>query len=952
MSTFVQLHNHSQYSIIDGHTTIERYLDACERDGQPAFALTDHGNLGGLVSIYTEAKKHGLKPLLGNELYVDWPGNGEERNRYPDHLTVIAMTERGYRDLIIANNIAQKNFYYRPRIDIAEIVDRGLNKEWVVLSGCLSSTISKMVVDNRMTEAMELARLFHQTSGLFAIELMPHEVSAQLRIALIDFARTIGVQSVLTNDCHYLTQASEQMHQELLRRSPKSKGVEFDGDGFHWKPATEMIELCERFGVKDAASYTVEIANQCNVTIPEIDTVTWKVPLIDADPEKVIRERCATPLRTIMHQLDERGRAYYDRFQHEMRTLQQVPHIMQSYLVAWDALKFCHENGIPASARGSMGGSLVSYLMGITPEDPVRHGCIFERAVNPARPTIPDFDLDVSSKHRGRVQEYIAQRYPQSAPLGTYISYGPRSAAKLVLRSYHLSQETMNATTKLIPETWDEIEPETMNAMPAEFLPQIEDYYGLFSTVSKHAAGIILDADPEEVPLMWIASSKQMVTAYDMYAAKKLGLFKLDILGLTAQDHLHRLIDHCGPHPTEYDDPEVFRTISSGRTVGIFQYDGYAARACVQSIDGIRNFEDMIAVNALARPGAAQFIPQYRSSDNALIVMYPELEPVLAHTNGLIIYQEQAMQLTGVLAGFDDAEQDDIKEAMKAKASLKFDVLEEKFLTRCQERTGKDGLPAWKMLKEFAGYGFNRAHAVAYSALAYKLAWYKVHHPTWYYAAIFDDLQTVDQFRAIIESYRASVKWELPEINRSNAETTVIKGKIFIGLQNIYGLGEKTATNIIENRPFSNLKDLQARINKRQVNSSIQHKLALSGALRNIGDPGTPYASGIYEWSAQVFNPVVLEMLAKPPTMGDLVSGFVLSIHPYRRTRSDGKRAPEAAIMNVISPKGEATVSLSHDQWLSIQRAGWKLFDAVRLTGEWNGNYFKPERAMKLSLPD
>jgi DNA polymerase III subunit alpha len=851
----MQLHNHSQYSTIDGRGLISDYLHLAKDDGQEAFALTDHGTLGGIIDLYTQAKKIGIKPIAGMEMYVDAV---ELRERdFPGHLTVLAKNEAGYRALLAANNTAHRQFYYRPRVTLQQILDNHWAENWIILSGCMSSPIHHQ---DSFTASESICKALHRIAGEFYLEIMWHPSDdAQFNFKqdeylnrVADLHRSTGFPIVITNDCHFAFPQDEEIYQGFLAKHPNAGKLEFDGDGFHFKKQEEMQIIADALGIPNAVANAVDISKRCNLVIPEADKVNWYVPdITGGQPERRLRELAAGRLSTA-------SEAYKERFEYEMSVLTTSPAILNSYLVTKDLVDWCDSNGISVAARGSMAGSLVSHFLGITKEDPIKYGLSFNRAVNPARPSIPDFDLDVSSAHRQEILEYLKTRFAGNIPIVAYSHYGPKGALRQIMRMEgHWEQDSINAISKQLPDGWADgvitYNPTAKkyqgtdpwwDSVPEQHQSLVATYRGLYSSMSVHPSGVLVSG-PErelehEIPFQWIASSKALVSAFDMYTLKKIGLFKLDVLGLKTLDQLaymERVSGERVPND-DYDDPEVLAAFGADLLAEIFQMDGYACRSVLKDIRGVKTFEDIIAANTLARPGCAQFTPYYRSGYEGLLREYPPIGEVLGPTNGLILYQEQVMEIARILADFDDAEQDDVKESIKYFRKENWSqTIEPLFRSRCQAK-GFDATNILEAISRMASYTYNRAHAMTYAAIAYKMMWYKVHHPAVYYAAVFD--QAGDRVRVILESHVFGVKWVPADINASQRETIVRGNEILLGLNAIKGVGGAAWETISKTRPYTSKEDMLAKVERKKCNKAVIESLTKAFALESIGEAGDP----------------------------------------------------------------------------------------------------------------
>lgn len=931
---FTHLHLHSQYSVLDGHGTIDNYLSAAAADNQSALAVTDHGSIGGAVQFYKAAKEHGVKPIIGCEMYVDY-GDGERPN-YPDHLTVLASSEKGYRALIKAVSDSHRNFYYRPRLHIKDLM--AYAGDWVILSGCMSSTISKLLMADETKAAEDLALTLASFAKAFYIEIMWHQSDDEdfarrqemLLPRLMSLSRKTGIRMVLTNDCHYVGRQDEEIHQKFLREAVnKIKGIEFDGRGFYLKTISEMAAVCANLGLDTNVMLAAnDIADMCNISIPEADTVSWYVPEIAPDPVSELTRMCA-------EKLADMPASYKERFEQESVVLRGAPAIAQSYLVAHDLVTWCHKNGIHAAGRGSMAGSIISWLLGITSEDPVKWSLNFKRAVNPARPTIPDFDIDVSSHRRTEVLEYLSGRYEDSCPISSYVNYGPKGALRMIMRAVDVPYAQMDYISKGMPDDWQiNIDFGDQFEIPEQYRPYLASYRGLYSTMSVHPAGFLISGKDRplerEVPMQWIASSGTLASSYDMYTLKKLGLFKLDILGLRALDQLAKMERLAGEPPPygTYDDPDVLKALNDGFCADIFQLEGNAARNCIKEI-GIKDFEDIVVVNTISRPGAAQFIGDYKIGNRRLVERYPAIEPILSYSRGVILYQEQVMEICAVLAGFDDAEQDTVKEAIKYFDSGAFEKLTDRFLSAC-----KDGQEIWDAMVRFAGYSFNRAHAVSYAALAYRMAWYKVKHPLAFFASVFDD--SPNKRALLVEGHNFGVRWRMPDVNLATYDSSIFGDSIMVGLCNLKGFGTAAYNALCEQRkhgPILTIEDLQ-RPAKKKVNAKIRDILEKVGLLD--APPVPSVLKEVLEFPIGFLNSDLTRHVdVKSDTR---LGGFITSSreHIVKTGKLEGQKM---GYLNVSNRYGSFRVVVFPEQWKGMR--GQRV-EAVIFEGYWS----KTERGM------
>lgn len=952
-----QLHLHTVRSIIDGRGEIEEYIKLAVADGQTSIATTEHGNLGGIVDAYLACHKAGLNYVAGIELYVDAVGLREDK--FPGHLTVLAKNESGYRALIAANNLAHRQFYYRPRLTLQQIIDNNFAENWVILSGCMSSPVH----DGSFADAENIVRQLAKHSGNFFLEAMWHPSDDEQFLAKQDnylervagLYKATGFPVVITNDCHYAHKHSEDIHNDLLRTSHIPSELEFDGEGFHFKTSHQMQSIAQSLGIPNAWDNAVSIGDMCKLVIPEADKINWYVPdITGGQPEAKLRSIC----EEMLYAMEEHGYGpeYRERYLYELSVLRTSPAILNSYLVAYDVIVWCAERNIPAAARGSMAGSLVSYLLGITREDPIKYKLSFSRAVNPARPTIPDFDLDVSSIHRSAILDYLKDRYAGNIPICAYTHYGPRGALRKILKMEGLrDQDNISELSKSLPEDWADGEFEYspsqhsyigtapwFEAVPEQYRSFVATYKGVYSSLSVHPSGLLISG-PErelehEVPFNWIASSKIMASAYDMYTLKKLGLFKLDVLGLRTLDQIAYMEAISGARiPNDnYDDPEVLAAFGADLLAEIFQMDGYACRQVLKDIRGVQTFEDIIAANTLARPGCSQFTQFYRSGYTALIKEYPQVTDVLGMTNGLLLYQEQVMEVVRILADFDDAEQDDVKESIKyfRKENWKRTV-EPKFASRCIAKNINPDKMA-KAMADFAGYSYNRAHAMTYAAIAYKMMWYKVKFPAIFYAAVFD--AAGDKSRLVLESHFFGVEWVPADVNNSEYETVIRNGKIILGLSGIKGLGPAAWETIEKNRPFTDLEDLKERVERKKCNIRIINGMKDAFALASLGEKGDHNAfREAFDFSLQFLDVDKANELrswqASLPI--DRLAGFVVSNREFTVRNGGPNHGKQMSRVTVVNSKGSKLALFFPDVWKITKTIIYE-GAAVKLSGGYN----------------
>jgi len=688
----------------------------------------------------------------------------------------------------------------------------------------------------------------------------------------------------------------------------------------------------------------------CNLTIPEADNPPWYVPDVTGGHPK------AKMIQICEAALSARGlpEEYWERYRYELSVLSTSPAILNSYLVTYDVVGFCRDNNIPVAARGSMAGSLISWLMDITLEDPIKWALSFSRAVNPARPSIPDFDLDVSSIRRPEILEYLREKYNDNIPIAAYSHYGPKGALKKVFRMEGLREfKDINEITKLLPDGWPEgdgaprYDPKSKryigtdpwwDNIPEQYRNYVGIYKGVYSTLSAHPSGIIISGKERELkyelPLQWIASSKQLVSAYDMYTLKKMGLYKLDLLGLRTIDQLDYMERLSGAKLPDdnYDDPDVLWAFRDSLLAEIFQMDGWACRHALNVIQGAQTFEDLIAVNSLARPGSKDFLPFYRTGNESLITEYPLLQEVLGPTRGLILYQEQVMEIARILADFDDAEQDDIKESIKYFNHDNWSkTIEPKFQAGAEAK-GINPTNILESISKMANYTYNRAHAMTYAAIAYKMMWYKVYYPAVYYAAVYDG--TEDKQRLILESHQFKVKWHPADVNNSESSTVIRNGEIYLGLSSIKGVGPAACKELIRIRPFTSVEDLTARVEKKRCNNAVITKLQDAFAFSSLGVRGK--LSTFQENFGFNYRYMDHELVQKIYGMNGpgQIAGFISNLRSIIITKSGKNEGKEMCITSLLNSSGTTKCVMFPDTW---NKARGKLYtgQAIIFKGEY-----------------
>ncbi len=777
---FVHLHLHTEYSLLDGACRIERLLDRAKELGHEAVAITDHGNMYGVIDFYKAAKKRGIKPVIGCEVYVakrsrlDKVHELDSENR---HLVLLCKDETGYRNLTALVSLGwTEGFYSRPRVDfqLLEQYHEGL----IALSACVSGEIPRALLRGDYAGAREAALRYRNIFGEenFYLEIQDHGLSDESYVnpSLIRLSEETGIPLVVTNDCHYISADDVEMHRVLMciqtGRTIEEEGLEFGSGELYFKTEEQMRSLFPDH--PEAADNTVKIAQRCNLEFEFGKTKLPRFETPDGTSNQVFFERlCQEGLRSRYG--PNPGQELTDRLEYEMNIIATMGYV-NYYLIVWDFIRYAKSVGIPVGpGRGSGVGSLAAYCVGITNVDPIRYNLIFERFLNPERVSMPDFDIDFSDERRDEIIDYVQEKYggDHVAQIVTFGTMAARGAIRDVGRAMAVSYSKVDQVAKLVPmelgmtlekalasskEFRERCQSDAQVKALVDMAMKVE---GMPRHTSTHAAGVVITDRPvmEYVPLA--KNDDVVVTQFTMTAIEELGLLKMDFLGLrnlSVIDHAEKLIREKEPgfsiDTVSFEDLETFSMLAQGYTVGVFQFESAGmTRLLVQS--QAQGIEDLTAIISLYRPGPMQFIPMYlENCKNPEKVTYKHerLRPILDVTFGCIIYQEQVMQIFRELAGYSLGRADIVRRAMSKK---KHDVLEREkqiFINGQQREDGSWEVEGcvnrgveraiaeqlFKEIQDFASYAFNKSHAAAYAYVAYETAYLKCHYPQEYMAAL------------------------------------------------------------------------------------------------------------------------------------------------------------------------------------------------------------------------
>lgn len=889
MSSFVHLHVHSEYSLLDGACRIAELCRRAAEEGTPALALTDHGVMHGAMEFYHTARDYGLNPILGCEAYVAPRGHRDRSQRDEAHITLLAADEKGYRNLVaLVSKGYLDGFYYKPRIDLDLLArhQEGL----IVLSGCLSGLIAGPLLRDDPQTARKNAKALRDIFGdRLYVELMRHHMREEEIVLerLVRLAQEMELPLVATNDAHYLHRDDAEMHDVLLcigtgRKLSDTDRLKFAGPEFYLKTAEEMSALGDdlppdlRLAWRRACEQTVAIAGRVDVRFSArpFHVPDYPVPADDAgttpSAESYLRRLCEEGL--VERYGAERAatdRALRERLEYELRVITEMG-FASYFLIVWDFIKYARDHDIPVGpGRGSAVGSLVAYCLRITDLDPIKFNLFFERFLNPDRISMPDIDTDFCVERRDDVIAYVTEKYgaDRVAQIVTFGTMAARAAVRDAGRVLDVPLPEVDRVAKLIPSG-----PGGLSiAQAIEQITELQSLYatrpdirklldtakrieGLTRNVSTHAAGVVIAASPliEHVPLIKLGEGN-VTTQYDMVWVEKIGLLKMDFLGLrnlTVMHHAVREIRRTVDPDFDLaaipdDDRRTFEMLGRGETMGVFQLESEGMKRVCMELQPAR-FEDIIALVALYRPGPMELIPQYvagRHGRTQPSYLHPKLEPILAETYGVPCYQEQVMQMARDLAGFTMAEADELRKVMGKKQKDKVPVYREKFVTGAMRHSGVSRELAERIfafIEPFAGYGFNKSHAAAYAWIAYQTAYLKANHPLPYFSALMSSVRdkTDKLVEYIEEAKRFGIAVLPPDVNESLVDFAVVGDAIRFGLAAVKGVGENAVRAIIAAREkggrFEDLFDLARRVDPRLVNRKVYEALVKCGATDSL----------------------------------------------------------------------------------------------------------------------
>ncbi len=883
---FVHLHLHTEYSLLDGAIRLKDLFPKAKEYGYKEIAITDHGNMYGAVNFYEQALRHGIKPIMGCEMYIAPKDRRDKSAKSAKeaafHLVLLAKDNEGFKNLLRLVTIAHlEGFHYKPRIDIEAL--REWNKGLIALTACLHGEVPHAVLTGGEKKASSVIERYAKIFGeRLYLEIQENGIPEQKTVneTLIALSDKMGIPVVATNDCHYFSKDDSEAHDVLLciqtnKRIDDEDRMRFSTESLYFTPPEEMIR---RFShCQEAIDATKAIADMCNVEIELGKHHFPRFPISSGKSYDELFEELAR--QGFKKRLEEKAldiqdkdseELYKNRLDFEIQVIKEKG-FSSYFLIVADFINWAKERGIPVGpGRGSAAGSLAAYSMRITDIDPVRYGLVFERFLNAERVSLPDIDVDFCMARRDEVLEYVAERYGGKdyvAQIATFGSMKARAVIRDVGRALGMKYDDVDKIAKLIPDGVSSL-PKAIQEEPRlkEMIENDEAIKKLFSIAlsleglprhpSTHAAGVVISDRPivEYLPLTK-GQEGEILTQYDMKYVEKVGLIKFDFLGLktlTVIDNALTIIkettgEHIDIARISLDDKKTYELLCSGNTIGVFQLESSGMQDLLRRLRPSA-FEDLIAVVALYRPGPMKsgMVDQYiKGKHGEIEVKYPlpELEPILKETYGVIVYQEQVMKIAQVIAGYSLGEGDILRRAMGKKIPEVMEAQRERFVTGAVDR-GIDKSKAerlFQLIQEFAGYGFNKSHSACYALIAYQTAWLKAHYPIEFMASLLsNELSNTDGvLKFISDCKEQGIKVLPPDINKCGEGFSVEKDAIRFGLGAVKNLGPSPIACIVKERSkkgdFVDFEDFLRRIDPKKVNKRSIESLIKCGAFDSLG---------------------------------------------------------------------------------------------------------------------
>ena len=873
---FTHLHVHTEYSLLDGLSRIGPMVQRCQELGMNALGITDHGVMYGAVDFYSACREAGINPILGCEVYLA-PSSHTSRtaaDRNPYHLTLLARDNTGYANLIqLVTRSHLDGFYYKPRVD-RDLLNR-YRGGIIALSGCLSGQFAELTLAGREKEARASIDWFREVfQDDFYLELQRHDGIPELETvnaSLIEMNRTLGIPLAATNDFHYVYREDAEMQDIRICISTNTnvhdgKRLKMAGESYYLKSPDEMFHLFPEF--PEAVANTQRIADTCDIRLnfDRIRLPQYETP-DGSEPHAYLERLCREGLERLRSGAPKR---YHERLDYELSVIEHTQ-FANYFLVVWDIIAFSRREGILFGVRGSAAASLVLFCLGVTDVDPLEYDLVFERFLNMERKEMPDIDMDFQDDRRDQVIRYVVDKYGRDhvAQIITFGTMGPRAAIRDVGRALGMAYTDVDRVARLIhPRAGSLSEAVSMNrelddlknADPTleQLVTTAQRMEGTVHHVSTHAAGVVISADPleEHIPLQRPVRDEESgtpMTQFSMDPIAKLGLLKMDFLGLANLTILRRAMDlvesNGGPalelRTIPLDDARTFDLLSAGETTDVFQLEGSGMRRYIRDLKP-NNFRDIAAMVALYRPGPMEHIDRYiraKHGEEEIRYPHPSVKEFLEETYGVIVYQDQVLLIVQRFAGYTLGEADAFRKAMGKKVAAIMAEEKEVFLSGSLERgyTQAEADEMFQLIEPFAGYAFNKAHAVSYALIAYWTAYFKANYPVEYMTAVLNQrLGNTERMAATIgECHRMKIEVLPPDVNHSDVPF-IIEGQrggpqaIRFGLGAIKGVGEAAIAAVVESRgaePFASVEDLCRRMDMKGINKRIMESLIKAGAL-------------------------------------------------------------------------------------------------------------------------
>ena len=872
---FVHLHLHTQYSLLDGACKLKNLMTRANELGFGACAITDHGVLYGAIDFYKTARKFGIRPILGCELYVS-PRTRHDKVPHIDdeqyHLVLLAKNETGYRNLVRLSSIGfTEGHYYKPRVDteVLKMWNQGL----IALSGCLAGEIPSLLIKGDYKGAKRKAGEYKDIygPGNFFLEVQSNDIPDQYEVnkGLVRLSRELDIPLVATNDVHYIFREDAKIHDVLLCiQTGKTVGdrdrLKFPTDAFYLKSAEEMKAAFP--DIPESIRNTLVIAEQCDFEFEfgKSQVPRFPVPQGFTD-ETYLRHLSREGLKRRYGEISEE---LEKRLDYELDIIVEMGYAGY-FLIVWDFIRFAGERGIYVGpGRGSAPGCLLSYALGITNIDPIRYGLIFERFLNPERVTMPDIDVDFCYERRGEVIDYVTEKYgtDRVAQIITFGTMAARAAIRDVGRALDIPYNDVDKIAKLVPaelgmtiEKALETSPEFKNAYTKDkeiqnLIDTAKALQGMPRHASTHAAGVVISKDPltERIPL-YKSNDSMVTTQYSMEDLEALGVLKMDFLGLRTLTVIGKTLENIyrtrgvriDINDIDLEDSRVYEALSSGDSLGVFQLESSLFQGLLREVKPTC-FEDIIAILALGRPGPLGRVRDFarqKHGEMSIEYAHPDLEPVLKETYGNMLYQEQVMKVASTLAGFTLGEADILRRAMGKKKPEVLAAQREKFLVGARKRgvSQDTAEQVFELMEFFSGYGFNKSHSAAYSLISYQTAWLKTYYPREYMAALLTSISGVSEKVAFYVDACRQMDIEIlpPDVNESLEDFTVVGNRIRFGLNAVKNVGKNAVAAIIAGREqkgeFRSFADFAEKVDLHDVNKKAIESLIRCGAFDFTG---------------------------------------------------------------------------------------------------------------------